>query len=243
MKNQLSIAALILVSITSVSAFAADATDTSSIATGIGFDNYGMSLKLQYDTDSQQSQSKSIVDIKGIAGDSLGWSGSSQRDDSIDSVRARYFSTNHASNFGQYVDANYDVEIQTLNVSGNVTYLYQQGPFEVMPYAGAGLTIQNGAYGVAGYELPGSFVQVGVYAKLSIIEGLTFTYNPEFRSTLGGSDDYVDHHYTGDSTVFNNEVRLAYQITSQWDVQYHGEWNSHQDYADATRGVEVNYHF
>ncbi|MFA0438919.1 hypothetical protein BCU70_09455 [Vibrio sp. 10N.286.49.C2] len=246
--------AILIASLASTSALAADNTDTSSVSAGIGFDNYGASVKVQFDDQSEASQTKGIVEIKGIAGDSLGWAGSSDRDNSIDSVRARYFNTDNASHFGTYFDTEYDVASEKLDLSANVTWQYQYKRFEILPYAGVGLTVLNGElpleeYGypvddhVTGYTLPGTYGQVGAYAKVALLDNLDFMYNPEWRSTLSGAAGYTNHYYKGKDSQFTNELRLTYQITTNLDVQYHEKWDSEQNYSDATRGFEFNYKF
>ena len=254
MKLNTTTTAILIASLASTSALAASNTDTSSVSAGIGFDNYGASVKVQFDDQTEANQTKSIIEVKGIAGDNLGWSGSSERDDSIDSVRARYFNTDKASNIGSYIDTEYDVEKEQLDLSANITWKYQYNRIEVLPYAGVGLTIMNGELPleengypiddhVTGYTLPGTYGQIGAYAKVKILDNLDFMYNPEWRSTLGGAAVYTDHYYNGEDTLFTNEIRLTYQITADLDVQYHEEWDSEQDYSDATRGFEFNYKF
>ncbi|GEM81316.1 hypothetical protein [Vibrio superstes] len=254
MKLNATTTAILIASLASTSALAASNEDTSSVTAGIGFDNYGASVKVQIDDQTEAHQTKGILEVKGIAGDSLGWSGSNERDDSIDSVRARYFNTDKASNFGSYVDTEYDVEQEKLDLSANITWRYQFNRLEILPYAGVGLTILNGEipleeHGIAaddhvtGYTLPGTYGQIGAYAKVNILDNLDFMYNPEWRSTLGGAAAYTNGYYNGDDTQFTNEIRLTYRITTNFDVQYHEEWDSEQDYSDATRGFEFNYKF
>ncbi|MCF4176859.1 oligogalacturonate-specific porin KdgM family protein [Vibrio sp. McD22-P3] len=227
----------------------------ASVSAGIGFDNYGASLKMQYEKNSESNVTKGIMELKGIAGSSIGWSNSNERDDSIDSFRARFFSNNASSGIGGYLDTNYDVEKEAANVSGNISFLYKYHKLEVLPYAGLGLSIVNGELPleengypvdddhVTGYTMPGSFGQVGIYFSYDITDKLNFTYNPEYRTTLGGSESYVNNYFDGDSYQFYNEVRLGYRINQQWDMKYHIEWYSNQSDVDAINGVEINYHF
>ncbi|MCG9627426.1 hypothetical protein L1D34_21570 [Vibrio mediterranei] len=248
MKLNATSAILILATLTSSLSVAAET------AAGIGLDNQGANLKLQYEASSTSSLTKGIVELKGIAGDSLGWSGTEQRDNSIDSVRARLFSNSKTSGLGFYMDANYDVERESADLSANMSWHYQYQKLEVLPYVGMGLTLVNGQlpleeYGypiddhVTGYTLPGSYGQVGAYLSYHLLDNLTFTYNPEYRATLGGAASYVNAYYEGDSSQFHNEVRLSYAINKQWDVQYHSEWYAGDKSSDVVQGLEFNYHF
>ncbi|MCL1094679.1 hypothetical protein [Shewanella kaireitica] len=252
---------ILLASLVSSSAFAADVAQSSTLATGIGFDNYGAKVKVQYNSESADSISKSIIEIKGVAGDSLGWVDKDQgiADNSIDSVRIRMFNNDKGSGLGSYFDANYDVNSQALDASANASWLYQNDRIKIVPYIGLGLTIENGYIGavpnpetgemtpaagyVEGYTLPGAYAEVGVYAEVQLVDKLTFMYNPEWRSSIGGKDSYVDTYYNGESNIFHNELRLTYQINKHFDIQYSSEWNAEQGYSDAVRGIEFNYYF
>ncbi|MDO6575014.1 hypothetical protein, partial [Staphylococcus pasteuri_A] len=72
-----------------------DMSDPLAVYTqaGVGVTNKGLNLKVgqTYDTGNANTMAMNIIEVKGFAGEALGWDGSSQRDDSVDSIRFRNF--------------------------------------------------------------------------------------------------------------------------------------------------------
>lgn len=60
---------------------------------GTGITNKGLNFKMgkTYDTHNPETAAMNILEIKGIMGEELGWTGNNQRDNSIDSFRLRNF--------------------------------------------------------------------------------------------------------------------------------------------------------
>ncbi len=98
-----------------------DMSDPLAVYTqaGAGVTNKGLNVKIgrAYDTGNDDTMAMNILELKGIAGSSLGWSGTSDRDDSIDSVRFRNFTINTTNGLGRQIDLNYNVEQEALNSS------------------------------------------------------------------------------------------------------------------------------
>ena len=91
----------LLVSTLSMAACAVDAeerevqdmSDPLAVYTqvGAGATNYGINLKVgqAYDTGDPKTIAMNVLELKGLLGEALGWSGGSQRDNRLDGLRFR----------------------------------------------------------------------------------------------------------------------------------------------------------
>ncbi|MGL5727874.1 MAG: hypothetical protein ACRCYD_08490, partial [Plesiomonas sp.] len=64
----------------------------SQLGLGISDDGVNVKFGYQYNSGQPQTRAMNIIELKGILGDSLGWSDRAYRDNSIDSARLRNFS-------------------------------------------------------------------------------------------------------------------------------------------------------
>ncbi|AGH81833.1 hypothetical protein PCNPT3_09475 [Psychromonas sp. CNPT3] len=234
-----------------------DMSDPLAIYTqaAIGFTDKGFNFKVgqTYETGDPVTGAMNIVEIKGVAGDLAGWSGSQRRDNSIDSFRIRNLTANIENGRGAQLDIDYNVEQESMNASYSfLQALPAMGIFNLYPLAGVGLNLRNGDVGMqgettantSGYNISGTYFLVGTYSKLAITDKIWINYNPMWLTTLSGSDNYVDNAYgSGYSNVLLHELVLSYQITPRFNVRYFGNWTNHQNYFDGDQRVEFNYQF
>lgn len=95
-----------------------DMSDPLSVYTqaGLGYTDKGLNLKIgqAYDTGDTDTMAMNVLEIKGFAGDAIGWNGRGA-DDSIDSLRYRNFSVDLTNGRGAQVDVNvaFDSETET----------------------------------------------------------------------------------------------------------------------------------
>jgi len=72
-----------------------DMSDPLAVYTqlGLGATNKGINIKIgqSYDTGNDKTMGMNVLEIKGVLGESLGWDGSGQRDDSINSFNSACF--------------------------------------------------------------------------------------------------------------------------------------------------------
>lgn len=181
---------LSIISGLSFSAFAEDIKEYEDMSdplavysqAGFGVTDKGLNLKYgqTYDPKEENTMGMNIIEVKGIYGEALGWSGNSQRDNSIDSLRFRNFEVNTENGRGSQIDLNYSVESQALDASYSfIQALPKYHGFQVFPLAGAGVRVLNGeitghaannlGYEVdqqnIGYTIPGTFGVIGAYSK------------------------------------------------------------------------------
>lgn len=232
-----------------------DMSDPLAVYTqaGFGATDKGLNLKFgqTYDTGNDDTMAMNVFEVKGIAGDIFGWAGSSERDDSIDSVRFRNFNVDHTNGRGSQVDMNYDVERESLDISYSfIQALPQWGGLNVYPLAGVGVNLTNGEMDTGngvekiGYTIPGTFGVVGAYTKYSITDNLWINYNPMWLTTISGADAYVNNAYgAGNSSVFANELAVSYQINPRTNVRYFANWTQYQSFSDGDQRIEINYQF
>jgi hypothetical protein len=233
-----------------------DMSDPLAVYTqaGAGVSDKGLNVKVgqTYDTGNPETMGMNIIEVKGVAGEALGWSGNSDRDNSIDSFRFRNFSVNTTNGRGAQVDLNYNVEQESLNASYSfIQALPKMGPINLYPLAGLGVNINNGEFGVpetelntTGYTLSGTYAVVGAYTKLAITDKLWLNYNPMWLTSVSGSDIYVDNAFGKDnSNLFTNEFIVSYQFTPRFNLRYFANWTQDQSYLDGDQRVEFNYQF
>lgn len=240
-----------------------DMSDPLAVYTqaGAGASDKGLNIKVgrTYDTGNPETMAMNIIEVKGIAGEYLGWSGSSHRDNSIDSVRFRNFSVNTTNGRGAQIDLNYNVEQESLNASYSfIQALPKLGNLNLYPLAGLGVNVRNGEFpGCAnvgvdcqidqqniGYTIPGTYAVVGAYTKYAITDKLWLNYNPMWLTTISGSKSYVENAYgQGMGSIFTNEFAVSYQFTPRFNVRYFANWTQEQSYFDGDQRVEFNYQF
>lgn len=233
-----------------------DMSDPLAVYTqaGFGVTDKGLNLKFgqTYDTGNDATMAMNIIELKGIAGEAIGWSGNSSRDNSIDSFRLRNFQINLESGIGSQFDANYNVENESMDLSYSLMQaLPKMGGLNIYPLAGLGLNITNGEFAASdddvntsGYTLAGTFGLVGAYSKYAITDKMWLNYNPMWLSTISGADSYVENAYgTGNSSIFLNEFIISYQFTPRFNARYFANWSQYQDFTDGDHRIEFNYQF
>ncbi|WP_394151220.1 hypothetical protein [Vibrio maritimus] len=236
-----------------------DMSDPMAVYTqaGMGITDKGLNLKVgrAYDTGEAHTMAMSVVEVKGFAGEALGWSGSSERDDSIDNVRFRNFKVDTTNGRGRQFDINYNVEQQALDSSFSlIQALPKLGPVQLYPYIGGGARIQNGKFtgsrvdqatGVAieqdqylGYTIPGVYGVIGGYSKINITDKLWLNYNPTWTVPIAGSKTWTESE-----SIYMNEFTVSYQFTPRFNARYYANWRSDQSYLEGDQRIEFNYQF
>ncbi|GEA52272.1 hypothetical protein VIN01S_30760 [Vibrio inusitatus NBRC 102082] len=252
-----------------LNAFAVETNDTQKIQdmsdplavytqAGFGVTDKGLNVKVgrAYDTGNADTMAMNIIEVKGFAGETLGWSGSSERDDSIDTVRFRNFQVNKTNGRGNQIDMNYNVENQSLDASYSfIQALPKFAGLQLYPLVGVGARVQNGHFtgdqidqvsdgGVdpedqyIGYTIPGVYGVIGGYTKYSITDKLWLNYNPMWLTPIAGSDTWTDT-----DSVFTNEFVVSYQFTPRFNMRYFANWVHDQSYFEGDQRIEVNFQF
>ncbi|MEH6559297.1 MAG: hypothetical protein V7708_15985 [Oceanicoccus sp.] len=234
-----------------------DMSDPLAVYTqvGAGVTDKGINIKIgqSYDTGNDKTVAMNVLEIKGGLGEYLGWSGSGQRDNSINSFRIRNFELDTTTGRGAQIDMNYLLDKSPLaDEMGNISYsllqgLPKMGRLNLYPLAGVGMAVGNNTLeddGTidSGYSVMGTFVTVGMYSKFTITDKIWINYNPIWNSTLSGSDIYKDNAYGDDedSLVFH-EASLSYQINPRLNVRLFANWNENVDVSNGDHRLEVNY--
>lgn len=234
-----------------------DMSDPLAVFTqgGFGVTDKGLNLKMgqTYDSGKENVAAMNVFELKGIGGDLMGIRDNDKPlygnvDDSIDSFRLRNFQANIKNGQGRQLDLTYDVDKDELNASYSILQALPKigGFLNLYPLAGAGVTVANdynndGADN--GYEIPGTFTVVGMYAKIALTDKIWINYNPMYMHTLSGSDQYKDGYFAGDNNILNHEFAISYQITPRSNVRYFANWNEKVDFADGDHRIEYNYQF
>ena len=232
-----------------------DMSDPLAVYTqlGAGYTDKGINLKVgrSYDTGSASTMAMNVLEIKGIAGEALGWNGEAREDnnDSIDSARFRNVQVSTKNGRGSQVDINYDFNHEF----GTASYSFIQaspkfGPFQLFPLAGLGAAFGNNVIGddgkvISGYSVPGTFLLVGMYSKIEITDKIWFNFNPMWMTTLSGSELYKEYGFEKDDSVLRQEVALSYQFTPVFNVRYFSNWSDKTDFEDGDHRIEFNYQF
>ncbi|WP_241033785.1 hypothetical protein [Vibrio maerlii] len=238
-----------------------DMSDPLAIFTqaGFGFSDKGINIKYgaTYATGKENTAGMQLVEIKGIGGEAVGWSGNNGRDNSIDSIRYRDFQVSFDNGRGRMIDLDYNFDTDSGSGSYNfIQALPKFGPVQLFPLAGLGVSIANN-YQYAtpeelqtgesdvrdGISVPGVFGAVGMYSVIKATDKLWFNYNPIWMSTIGGSDKYVDYGFAGKGDILLHEAAMSYQINPRLNVRYFANWNEHVDYVDGDHRIEFNYQF
>lgn len=231
-----------------------DMSDPLAVYTqaGVGITDKGVNVKIgqSYQSSKPGTMAMNVIEMKGIGGDLFGIRDNDEAlyggvDDSIDSFRFRNFQAEMAKGLGRQLDLNYDVENDKLDASYSfLKALPKLGAVQVFPLAGAGVTVANDYSGDdKGYEIPGTFAVVGMYAKVDVTDKVWINYNPMYMHTLSGSGDYKSEYYAGEDNILAHEFALSYQINPRTNVRYFANWNEHVNFGDGDHRIEVNYQF
>ncbi len=231
-----------------------DMSDPLAVYTqaGLGITDKGVNIKIgqTYDSGKENVAAMNILEIKGFGGDVLGIRDNDEAlygsvDDSIDSFRLRNFQANITNGRGSQFDMSYNVDKDALDASYSILQaLPKMGPINLYPLAGAGVTVANDYSGDnVGYEIPGTFTVVGMYAKVALTDKIWINYNPMYMHTLSGSDTYKETYFGNESGILAHEFALSYQITPRSNIRYFANWNEKVDFADGDHRIEFNYQF
>ena len=218
---------------------------------GFGFTNKGLNIKIgqTYDTGSSTTAGMNIIEIKGIAGDILGWDDEEKVSNSVDSFRFRNFTVSSLTGRGSQIDINYNLHKE----AGVASYSLMQalpklGGLNIYPLAGVGLAFANNALEDdgstdSGFSVPGVLGVVGMYAKYSVSDKIWLNYNPTWSVGLAGSDLFMDHGFENNENVLAHEFIFSYQFTPRFNVRYFSNWSENIDFADGDQRIEFNYQF
>lgn len=231
-----------------------DMSDPLAVYTqaGLGITDKGVNIKIgqTYDSGKENVAAMNVVEIKGFGGDVLGIRDNDDAlfgavDDSIDSFRFRNFQANMTNGRGNQLDISYSIDKKAMDASYSILQaLPKMGPVNFYPLAGAGVTVANNYSGDnEGYEIPGTFTVVGMYAKVALTDKIWINYNPMYMHTLSGSDTYKDTYFGNDSGILAHEFAISYQITPRSNIRYFANWNEKVDFADGDHRIEYNYQF
>ncbi|WP_117233959.1 hypothetical protein [Vibrio maerlii] len=234
-----------------------DMSDPLAVYTvaGLGYSDKGLNLKFgqTYDTGNETTMGMNVFEVKGIAGEALGWNGRGA-DDSIDSIRFRNYSVDLLKGRGTQVDV--DLAFTDIGTQGTASYSFIQalptmGPVNLYPLAGVGVAFgapldgsgEGAAQAQDRWDLHGTFYVAGLYSKLGITDNIWFNYNPMYTGTMSGSDAFKNYGMEGKDSVFLHEAALSYQINPRTNVRYFANWTERTNYADGDHRIEVNYQF
>lgn len=238
-----------------------DMSDPLAVFTqlGVGVTDKGLNLKIgqTYDTGNDSTAAMNVIELKGMMGETFGWSGNNVRDNSIDSFRWRNFGVNLENGRAYQFDVNYNVEANPLvaEESADISYSFIQalpalGPLNFYPLAGVGASVGNNAIDDAsnptdvdgGYSIMGTYGLVGMYAKAQITDKIWLNYNPMWLTTISGSDNYVDNYYGKDeSHILTHEFIVSYQFTPRFNVRYFANWSENKRFMKGDHRIEFNY--
>ncbi|WNC71918.1 hypothetical protein RGQ13_17640 [Thalassotalea psychrophila] len=230
-----------------------DMSDPTAVYTqgGVGVTNKGLNFKYgeSYDTGSPTKMGMNVLEIMGVAGETLGWDSNHAKDNSIDSFRFRNFELNTVNGRGTQIDMTYNVDSETGSAGYNLMQaLPKMGMFQFFPLAGAGVAFGNNVLeddGTtdSGYSVMGTYATVGMYSKITLTDKIWLNYNPFYSKTLSGSDNYKDFGMEGDDAVLTHEFAASYQMTPRMNIRYFANWTENVDISDGNHRVEVNYQF
>ncbi|MEZ8826389.1 hypothetical protein AB4259_15385 [Vibrio amylolyticus] len=236
-----------------------DMSDPLAVFTqaGIGYTDKGINLKVgqTYDTGSDTTMGMNVFEVKGVAGETLGWNGRGA-DDSIDSFRYRNFGVDITNGRGSQVDVSIAFD-KDLGAQGSASYsliqaLPKMGPVNLYPLAGLGMAfgeeLPNASNGSDAqlqdrWDIHGTFYVAGLYSKVEITDKIWLNYNPMYMGTVSGSDLYKHHGLGGDDTVLLHEAAINYQINPRSNVRYFANWNENNRFQTGDHRIEYNYQF
>ncbi len=237
-----------------------DMSDPLAVYTqaGMGYSDKGLNLKFgqTYDTGSETTMGMNVLEIKGIAGDAIGFRDTDKYqgvDDSIDSVRFRNFSVDLTNGRGAQVDVNYNFDTN----QGSASYSFIQalpkfGPVNLYPLAGVGLAAgdpleDSSRVGDAElrerFDMHGTFYVAGMYAKVEITDKIWLNYNPMYMGTISGSEAFTSGDALGYNSLMAHEFAVSYQINPRLNLRYFANWNEEVDFDDGDHRIEFNYQF
>ena len=230
-----------------------DMSDPLAVYTrgGIGFTNKGLNIKIgiQYKSDDVNTQVMNVLEIKGFAGDTVGWDGPYERSNSVDSLRYRNFSLDKTNGSGTQIDITYNLHSE----SGVASYSFMQGfprwnGFNFYPLLGVGVAYANNALQddgstQSGLSIPGALAVVGLYGKYTVNDNIWINYNHFWSVGLVGSDLFMDHGFEDHSSILTHEAALSYKLTPRSNIRYFGNWSEYTDFKDGTHRIEYNYQF
>ena len=235
-----------------------DMSDPLAVYTqaGFGYTDKGLNIKFgqTYDTGKETTMGMNVLEIKGIAGEALGWS-NRDNDDSINSLRFRNFGVDLTNGRGAQVDVSWDFD----HNQGSASYSFIQalpkmGMFNLYPLAGVGIAAGEELPGTTGgdldanqvrdrYNLHGTFYVAGMYAKMQITEKVWLNYNPMYMGTISGSSTYKDYGFQQDDSIMTHEFSIGYQLMPRANIRYFANWTENTNYEDGDHRIEFNYQF
>ena len=235
-----------------------DMSDPLAVYTqaGFGYTDKGLNLKVgqTYDTGSDTTMGMNVFEIKGIAGEAIGWNGR-DADDSIDSIRFRNFGVDLTNGRGTQVDMSWDFDSNQGSASYSfIQALPQMGMFNFYPLAGVGVAAgEELVEGTGGdldadqlrdrYNMHGTFYVAGMYAKMQLTDKIWLNYNPMYLGTMSGSSTFKDFGFEGRDSVLAHEFAASYQITPRANVRYFANWTENTSIEDGDHRIEFNYQF
>ncbi len=235
-----------------------DMSDPLAVYTqaGFGYTDKGLNLKIgqTYDTGSDTTMGMNVVEIKGFAGDAIGWS-NRDIDDSIDSIRFRNFSVDLTNGRGAQVDMSWDFDTNQGSASYSfIQALPQMGMFNFYPLAGLGVAAGEELTGTTGgnldeaqvrdrYNIHGTFYVAGMYSKMQLTDKIWLNYNPMYLGSISGSSEFKDYGFELSDSVFAHEFAASYQITPRSNVRYFANWTENTSFEDGDHRIEFNYQF
>ena len=230
-----------------------DMSDPLAVYTrgAIGVTNKGLNIKMgiEYDSGDANKKVMNVIEIKGFAGEKIGWDGPYERSNSIDSLRYRNFSFDKTNGRGTQIDITYNLHSE----SGVASYSFLQGfpkwnGFNFYPLLGVGVSygnnvLQDDGSTQSGLSIPGALAVVGLYGKYTVNDKIWLNYNPFWSTGLVGSDLFMDHGFEEHSSVLTHEAAISYKLSPRSNIRYFGNWSEYTDYKDGTHRIEYNYQF
>ncbi|EJI1278069.1 hypothetical protein Q8E21_000897 [Vibrio vulnificus] len=229
-----------------------DMSDPLAVFTqvGLGVTDKGLNIKVgkTYSTGKEHVAGMNVLEVKGIAGEALGWYEDEERlTDSVDSIRLRNFNANIMNGRGSQLDLSYDLNSEFGSISYSlIQALPKLGPVQFFPLAGIGAAFGNNVVGddgdvISGYSVPGTFALAGTYTKIVLTDKMWLNYNPMYMKTLSGSQWYKEHGFENNEDVLNHEFAISYQISPRFNVRYFANWTENTDFSDGDHRIEFNY--
>lgn len=230
-----------------------DMSDPLAVYTqaGMGFTDKGLNLKIgqTYDTGNETTMGMNIIEIKGFAGESLGWN-NRETDNSIDSIRYRNFGVDLTDGRGSQVDMSWDFD----NNQGTASYsliqaLPKMGPVNLYPLAGLGIAAGEELGQSSGgdldaaqlrdrYNMHGTFYVAGLYGKVEVTDKIWLNYNPMYLGAMSGSSEFKSS-----GAYLLHEAAVNYQMNQRTNIRYFANWDENLNYAKGDHRIEVNYQF
>ena len=230
-----------------------DMSDPLAVYTqvGVGYTDKGLNIKVgqTYDTGNPATMGMNVIELKGVAGRTLGWNGGDvdgnaydrkkyNESNSVNSFRFRNFSADMTKGRGTQIDISYDFRTEM----GTASYSFLQalpamGSVSLFPLAGVGAAFGNNVTGgPSGYSIPGMFGVVGMYGKLDVTDKIWLNYNPMYSKPLSGADTFMD---TGSEML--HETAASYQINPRTNIRYFANWSNKTSFRNGDHRIEINY--